>query len=84
MSDILVVNAGSTSLKYEVLSDNLESKQTGVMRDIGSKIKNHSEAWKIMMDEIKSLNDVIGVGHRIVYFHCHSQSATGHDGHNAV
>ncbi len=91
MSDkILIVNGGSSSLKFQVmLVKNKETIASGIAERIevdGSftiktkdgkfKIKkdlnNHKEAIQLLIDQLKekevltSLNEVIGIGHRIV------------------
>lgn len=91
---ILVINSGSSSLKYQVIDmSNEETLASGYYERIGSDqsflthkasgnkkiiektVKDHSEALKIIMEQlldaengiIKSLDEIDGIGHRIVH-----------------
>ncbi|EKD49943.1 MAG: hypothetical protein ACD_63C00004G0003 [uncultured bacterium] len=65
---ILVINSGSTSLKYALVKESsFDVLKKGVVRDIGSKVKNHEEAFQIAMDDLGNGNDIKFVGHRIVH-----------------
>ena len=89
---ILCVNAGSSSLKFQLYEMPEEiSNISGYVEKIGAKdsfytikhegektetkkpIKNHTEAVKIMLEElinygaVKELNEIRGVGHRVLH-----------------
>ena len=89
---VLCVNAGSSSLKFQLYDMPAEmSIISGYVEKIGAKdsfytikhegkktttekaIKNHTDAVKIMLDEllnydaVKSLDEIRGVGHRVVH-----------------
>lgn len=74
---ILVLNSGSSSLKYELFeSKNLQSLAAGLIDRIGlifSKAKNHEEAlnlaFKTLLKEkaLKDLSEISLVGHRVVH-----------------
>jgi acetate kinase len=75
---ILVINSGSSSLKYElfiVSGKKIKSLFEGLIDRIGfsSEIKNHHEALKIalksLLDQkiIKSLQEIDAIGHRVVH-----------------
>lgn len=67
---ILVINCGSSSLKYELFTSskkNLTSKEEGLIDRIGQKgqVKNHEQAVKKVLAKIGP--DVDAVGHRVVH-----------------
>ena len=89
---ILCVNAGSSSLKYQLfempeekvlisgyiekigLEDSFWTTKVNGEKIKGAKfLKNHSEAVKVMLDElidhevVKSLDEIKGVGHRVLH-----------------
>lgn len=71
---VLVINAGSSSLKYQVLSSiNLELKTKGVIERIGEVgfTQNHDEALAEVVQQLLkaeiSLDDIGVVGHRVVH-----------------
>ena len=67
---ILVVNSGSTSLKYKLFAvgKNLRERQAGYIENIGvSKIKNHDQALRQALQEIDDLDSIVAVGHRVVH-----------------
>ena len=91
---VLVLNCGSSSLKYQLIDMTNESvlakgnfervgdqssfvthKVNGEKYVIGEPTKNHSEALKIVLDQlvhkdygvIKDLSEIDGVGHRVVH-----------------
>ena len=74
---ILVINAGSSSLKYELFNKGkkLISLHGGMIDRIGLKgsVKNHDQALKLALDEIikkkliKDLSEIKAVGHRVVH-----------------
>lgn len=67
---MLVVNAGSSSLKYKVFDE--KTLQTLYKGNI-QRVKNHAEAMADMLDELigtgilKSKSDIRSVGHRVVH-----------------
>lgn len=68
MKSILVINAGSTSLKYvQLQADNLEAVKSDVIRDIGTKVASHNDAWQKMMGDLGDDLDLAAVGHRLVH-----------------
>jgi len=72
---ILVINAGSSSLKYELFNKNLKSLYSGYIERVGQKgqIKNHLAATKYALKTlvekkiIKDLTEIKAVGHRVVH-----------------
>jgi acetate kinase len=67
---ILVINAGSSSVKYQVIdTDNGESLRSGSINDIGlpGGVTDHNEAIVIVLDEVGELGRIDGVGHRVVH-----------------
>ncbi len=79
MKYILVINSGSTSLKYKLFSNlhelstnstnNLKTIKSGYIEHIGeNKVKNHEQALGIVLEEIKDYKDnIIKIGHRVVH-----------------
>lgn len=73
--NILVINAGSSSLKYELFNQKLESLADGSIERIGQKgrIKNHFIAVQNTLQllltngTIKDLKEITAVGHRVVH-----------------
>ena len=67
-SQILILNSGSTSLKYKLFNFRLKEIKEGFIEDIGkNKIKNHSDALKNVLSEIKNTENIKYVGHRVVH-----------------
>ncbi|MEY2673071.1 MAG: hypothetical protein RLZZ508_948, partial [Actinomycetota bacterium] len=71
---VLVINAGSSSLKYQLLDRNtLEIKTKGVVERIGEVgfSHNHEEALQSVVNQFKtadiSFDDIAVVGHRVVH-----------------
>jgi len=63
-NQILVINSGSTSLKYKLfLEDNLEILQENDFQNI----ENHLEALKTALREIGDLSRIKVIGHRVVH-----------------
>jgi acetate kinase len=60
---ILVINSGSTSIKYKLFSDNEEEIKQG---DI-TNITNHQTALKKILRDVGGLQDLKAVGHRVVH-----------------
>jgi len=75
MKKILVLNCGSSSIKYN-LFENGKTLTSGLIERIGekdSKIKTHTQGIKLMVAQllesgkIKSIKEIDGVGHRVVH-----------------
>lgn len=71
---VLVINAGSSSLKYQVLDrENLEVKLKGVVERIAEdgNPANHEDAMALVVDEFLAngidLEEIAVVGHRVVH-----------------
>lgn len=65
---ILILNSGSTSLKYKLFDFELKEIKSGFVEDIGKgKIKNHTEALKKVLSKVEDLENIKYVGHRIVH-----------------
>ncbi len=65
---ILVLNSGSTSLKYKLFNFGLKELKSGFIEEIGKgKIKNHTEALENVLNEIGNIEDIKFVGHRVVH-----------------
>jgi len=60
---ILVINSGSTSLKYKIFGDDEKEIRQGYLENI----KDHSQALKSALREIGDLREVKAVGHRVVH-----------------
>jgi acetate kinase len=64
---ILVLNAGSSSLKYKFFDKNLKKLKSGNIERIGQWIKNHERALGLLIKKNKDLiNQVSIIGHRVV------------------
>ena len=67
-NQILVLNSGSTSLKYKLFDFGLKKIKDGFIEDIGKdKIKNHTDALKKAIDEIGEMENIKYIGHRVVH-----------------
>lgn len=65
---ILVLNSGSTSLKYKLYNSKLNEIKSGFVEDIGKgEIKNHTQALKSAIKEIGDISSIKYVGHRVVH-----------------
>lgn len=74
---ILVINSGSSSLKYELFQNggNLKSLYEGMIDRIGlsGSVKTHEQALKLSLDKLlqknllKELKEIDAVGHRVVH-----------------
>lgn len=77
---ILTINAGSSSIKYQVFSNNLEVVAKGLIEKIGEAksiwqqvevyFKDHKAAFAALGVYLKSFiteNDLQGIGHRVVH-----------------
>jgi len=73
--NILVLNSGSTSIKYSLFNEKLEKIDNGEEAGIGTKdgVKNHHEALERIFKnisgsgKIENLSDIKAVGHRVVH-----------------
>ncbi len=78
---ILVLNSGSSSLKYQLIETVAEQRLAkGEISKIGTDVRNHDEALTAAFRQLKesgiTLEDIAGVGHRVVHGGEHfSQSA---------
>ncbi|MFC1618020.1 acetate/propionate family kinase [Patescibacteria group bacterium] len=63
---ILVINSGSTSLKYSVLTEGLEVLSEEKIEEIGTAVPDHKAAFSIMLDELGAAK-IKAIGHRIVH-----------------
>ncbi|HNW55811.1 MAG TPA: acetate kinase [bacterium] len=60
---VLLLNAGSTSLKYQVLSDD-----GAVLKKGGSgRVKDFEQAFDQIIEELRFIDEITVVGHRIVH-----------------
>lgn len=66
---VLVINSGSTSLKYKLFYlEDLKEEKSGYIQNIGQeKVKDHKEALEIALKEIGNLERIKAVGHRVVH-----------------
>ena len=75
MKKLLVINSGSTSLKYKLFNfTNLDELAEGNIQNIGARraqADNHRTAFKIMLEELEKrgvdLASIKAVGHRVVH-----------------
>lgn len=71
--NILVLNCGSSSVKYALFDGKEKEIVRGIIERIGTKIKNHKTAIKnilnllIQKKYLSSLQDIAVVGHRVVH-----------------
>jgi acetate kinase len=63
MSNILVINSGSTSLKYKLFDEKEKEIKAGKLINID----NTEKAVKSVLKEIGNLQDLVAVGHRVVH-----------------
>lgn len=66
---ILVINSGSTSLKYKLFSEDLKLAKSGYVEHIGENdIKDHEQALGIVLEKIKDYKGkIVKIGHRVVH-----------------
>lgn len=64
---ILVLNAGSTSLKYKLFDDRLKVVKQRNYDHLGDGGNGHLEAFRKALREIGDLTDIKIVGHRVVH-----------------
>jgi len=70
MSTILVLNSGSSSVKYSVIEpDSATEVAEGIVERIGdSEVADHDAAMRVVFDELADhLNGLVAVGHRVVH-----------------
>ena len=71
MTEVFVVNAGSSSLKYQLVDvERGTSTVNGLIERIGakgSKAKDLDAAMRIALDDLGHGHDLAGVGHRVVH-----------------
>lgn len=60
---ILVINSGSTSVKYKLFADDESEIKRGCLENI----KDHLTALKLILRQIGDLRDLTAVGHRVVH-----------------
>lgn len=60
---ILVINSGSTSVKYKLFADD----ETEIRAGVEENIKDHNAAMKNILRQIGDLRDLAAVGHRVVH-----------------
>ena len=67
-NQILILNSGSTSLKYKLFDFGLKKIKEGFVEDIGKGgIKNHTDALGKAIDELGETENIKYVGHRVVH-----------------
>jgi len=65
---ILIVNTGSTSLKYKVFNRDLEEIKSGSFDGVDQRLRDHIQAVNAMLNELgKQKNEIIKVGYRVVH-----------------
>jgi acetate kinase len=66
---ILVLNSGSSSLKFKLFTDKLKKLKSEKIDRIGnSEVKNHQEALKIIVKKIgDEFKNISSIGHRVVH-----------------
>jgi acetate kinase len=71
MTEVFVVNSGSSSIKYQVVNvETGEAVVNGLIERIGepgSKAKDHVAGMKIALDALGKGHDLTAVGHRVVH-----------------
>ena len=60
---ILVINSGSTSIKYKLF----DAREKEIKQGIFEKVTNHTEILKLVLRQIGDLREVKAVGHRVVH-----------------
>lgn len=63
MPKILVINSGSTSVKYKLFNENGKNLKDGYLNNV----KDFNTAIKSIIRKIGSLHDLIAIGHRVVH-----------------
>ncbi len=71
MTEVFVVNSGSSSLKYQLVNVVTgEALVNGLIERIGepgSKVKDHAAGMKFALDALGNGHDITAVGHRVVH-----------------
>jgi acetate kinase len=70
MNSVLVLNSGSSSLKYAVVDpDSGDQAVDGIVERIGDgEVSDHSAAMRVVFDELADhIDGLIAVGHRVVH-----------------
>jgi acetate kinase len=71
MTEVFVVNSGSSSIKYQLVNvETGEAIVSGLVERIGepgSKAKNHAAGMKIALDDLGDRHENAAVGHRVVH-----------------
>ncbi|HEX4443553.1 MAG TPA: acetate kinase [Galbitalea sp.] len=71
MTEVFVVNSGSSSLKYQLVDvESGEALVNGLVERIGeagSQAKDHVAAMKIALDALGTGHEITAVGHRVVH-----------------
>lgn len=63
MKNILIINSGSTSLKYKLFDETEKELKSGELVDV----ENTEKAVKNVLKEIGGLENLVAVGHRVVH-----------------
>ena len=66
---ILVINSGSTSVKYKLFSAlGMTEISSGIVENIDTKSGGHDKAIRDIIKQMgKHQNDIVGIGHRVVH-----------------
>ena len=68
MDSILVLNAGSTSLKYKLFDkDSFNVLKKGYFENLPNGGRGHQQAFRDTLRQIGNLTDIKAVGHRVVH-----------------
>jgi acetate kinase len=71
MSEVFVVNSGSSSVKYQVLDARTEVVTlSGIVDKIGEPggdARDHTEAMRLVLEKLGNDHDIAVVGHRVVH-----------------
>ncbi|MDQ1547210.1 MAG: acetate kinase [Actinomycetota bacterium] len=71
MTEVFVVNSGSSSIKYQLVNvETGEPQVSGLIERIGepgSKAKDHAAGMTIALDRLGDGHDIAAVGHRVVH-----------------
>ncbi|KKR21872.1 MAG: Acetate kinase [Parcubacteria group bacterium GW2011_GWE2_39_37] len=63
MANFLIINAGSTSIKYKVFDEN----ENLLLENELSDVENYEQAFKQLLRQIINLGEIKAVGHRVVH-----------------
>ena len=69
---VLLLNAGSTSLKYQLFSDGGEV----IKRGGSSRVKDFDQAFSQIIEELEFIGEITAIGHRVVHGGDHYQRPT--------